>query len=451
MRFVGLTVSLLCSVVMAVSPVGRAHANLANGTADAVWGQPDFTSGGCNVYATSAASLCHPIRSVTDSQGNLWVSDWFNNRVIVYLYDRSLGRASLAAGRVFGQYGSFSTRGCNQPSPVSPDGAPLPTNSTLCRPDGIAVDRTGTLYVADQANDRVLVFVRALNKNHGAAADLVLGQSDFLSTAANDTPAGQTQGLTCPPALPASACSLSSPEGISLDAWGDLLVADTGNNRVLLWTASTLGSLQPKECSIQCYIPAVRVWGQMGSFASNCANMGADQLAGCRYDLPADPTASSLYGPEMAVADSLGDLVVADTFNNRALRYDRALFSGRQEASQVYGQGGSFTSGVPNLGGVTADSLWGPQGLALDGSGALWIADTENNRVLQFAAPLAAPSVGPVSARAVLGQGGLFTGSAPSAGPNGLDFPSDISFDARGNAYVTDHGDNDRVLEYLNG
>jgi hypothetical protein len=71
-------------------------------------------------------------------------------------------------------------------------------------------------------------------------------------------------------------------------------------------------------------------------------------------------------------------------------------------ADVVYGQGGSFTTGDPNNGGISANSLASPQAVALDSSGNLYVADYTNSRVLFY------PS-GSTTATRVYGQGGNFT------------------------------------------
>jgi hypothetical protein len=80
---------------------------------------------------------------------------------------------------------------------------------------------------------------------------------------------------------------------------------------------------------------------------------------------------------------------------------DRVLFypAGSTTATRVYGQGGSFTSNTANNGGISANSLSAPEGIALDSSGNLYVAD-QNNRVLFYPAGTPPPrkSMGRVEA-----------------------------------------------------
>ena len=81
----------------------------------------------------------------------------------------------------------------------------------------MAVDSSGSLYVADTQNNRVLVYTGTIST--GMNATIVLGQTDFSTNTNN---AG---GL--------GASSLSVPAGVAVDGSGNLYVADTGNHRVL--------------------------------------------------------------------------------------------------------------------------------------------------------------------------------------------------------------------------
>jgi sugar lactone lactonase YvrE len=432
-------------VVLAIAlPAQSVHATVKTGSADHVWGQPNFTSAHCLTGNAGPLSLCHPVRTVIDAERNLWVADWFDNRVLMYPFDRTAGLPSRTPSEVFGQYGSFATRGCNQ-SPPAATYPPSPSRYTLCRPNGLAVDRHGTLYVADQLNNRILVYFHAAHQNQAAAANAVLGQRTFSAIEPNGGRAGVGAAAVCGPAHPANRCSLFSPEGLSLDMQDDLLVADTANDRVLLWSAATLFQLHVPPCGVSCSVAASRSWGQYGSFSGNCPNQ-TPHSATCAPGGVPGPTAFTLYEPEGVYADAQGDLFVADTFNNRVLEYHQAIRSGRQAATTVYGQHGSFTSGVANLGGVSATSLSLPTETTLDPSNKLWISDEGNNRVLEFPPPDATAAAG------VLGQRGSFLTNSVNQGgldAGSLDHPTGISFDRSGNGFVADHGDNDRILEYL--
>src|SRR5207249_5388741 len=90
-------------------------------------------------------------------------------------------------------------------------------------------------------------------------------------------------------------------------------------------------------------------------------------------------------------------------FNNRVLEYDTPLTSDTT-ADRVFGQGGSFSTTTCNNGGVSADSLCTPVGVAVDGAGNLYVADSHNHRVLEYDTPLTSDT----TAERVFDQCGTF-------------------------------------------
>jgi Concanavalin A-like lectin/glucanases superfamily/NHL repeat len=335
------------------------------------------TSGTANTI--SATSLYNPRGIVFDSSGNLYVADFNNNRVLYY------AAGSTTATRVYGQGGSFTTGTANSGGI---------TANTLSRPTGLVLDSSGNLYIADNANNRVLYYAAG-----STTATRVYGQGgNFTTGAAN------SGGIT--------ANTLNQPNALALDSTGNLYVADYANDRVLYYAAGST--------------TATRVYGQGGSFTTGTANLGGI-------------TADSIYHPVGLALDSSGNLYVADSANNRVLYYP----AGSTTATRVYGQGGSFTTGTANLGGITADSLSQPQFISLDASGNLYVADYANNRMLYYPA-------GSTTATRVYGQAGSFTTATINNGgvsTTSLYQPFAVIPDSKGNVYVTDFT-NMRVLKF---
>jgi len=212
-----------------------------------------------------------------------------------------------------------------------------------------------------------------------------------------------------------SADSLDGNYGVVRDATGGLYVSDYNNNRVLHYPAgSTI---------------ADRVYGQGGSFTTNTQNNGGI-------------SANSLWGPRLMATDSDGGLYVADYRNSRVLHYP----AGSTTADRVYGQGGIFTTGTVNKGGISANSLAGPTSVAVDSDGGLYVGDLVNFRVLHYPA-------GSTTADRVYGQGGSFITMTPNKGgisANSLAQTQGLAVDSAGGLYVGDLTNN-RVLHYPAG
>lgn len=296
-----------------------------------------FTSGACNLGGTSAGSLCGPNGVAVDGQGNLYVSDRDNHRVLQY--DDPAATNSPIADRVFGQGGSFTDADCNRGG-VS--------DNSLCSPFGVAVDGPGNLYVADRDNHRVLLY-RSPSEN-SPIADRVFGQGgSFASNGCN-------QGGI-------SARSLCLPFGVDLDGTGNLYVADRNNNRVLVYSS-------PLESDATADV----VLGQGGSFSSDGCSQGGI-------------SARNLCLPIGVAVDDSGRLYVSDRNNSRLLVYNGPLASD-PVANLVFGQGGRFDSGECNQGGRSASSLCLPFGVAVDSARNIYISDVSNHRVLRFDTPI---------------------------------------------------------------
>jgi hypothetical protein len=270
--------------------------------------------------------------------------------------------------------------------------------------------------VADYGENSVFQYTTPLALN--ANANLVLGQDTFSDD-------GDDLEVT-------DASAISYPNSVAIDTSvvpNRLYVADQLNNRVLGWHDVTALSNDT---------PADLVIGQPDFVSSICNNGGV--------------SASSLCLPGYLAVDSSGNLYAGDEGNHRVLEYNNP-FSGCGSlpcvggpANLVFGQGGSFTSNTANNGGISATSLNGPGGLALDPAGNLYVADPINSRVLEFNTPL----TNGVTAAVVFGQGGSFTSHSCDNGgttASSLCEPQGIAADASGDIFVADTG-NCRVLEY---
>ena len=132
----------------------------SDSTADQVWGQADFKGTMCNRDGSrtpTAETLCfhsHTNQHVTnwygngvevDGDGDLWVADGGNNRVLRFPFDPATGEAAIRADLVLGQPDLFSAE-------------PGDSLAQLHAPSAVRVDEEGAVYVADTVNNRVVVF-----------------------------------------------------------------------------------------------------------------------------------------------------------------------------------------------------------------------------------------------------------------------------------------------------
>jgi sugar lactone lactonase YvrE len=149
------------------------------------------------------------------------------------------------------------------------------------------------------------------------------------------------------------------------------------------------------------------------------------------------PSATTIGNPTAVAFDPKGNLWVVDTTNNRVLEYAPPFPTG-EAASLVIGQKSLTGAGDTSPSG----GLFGPTGLAFGPGGNLWVVDSGNNRVLEFTTPFSNGE----SASLVIGQP-TFGGYIGTTTAGGLNSPSYLAFDGTGDLWVTDQGNN-RVLEF---
>jgi sugar lactone lactonase YvrE len=270
-----------------------------------------------------------PQAVIVDSNGSLWVADSNNNRVL--RFDNAATKSSGAnADGVLGQADFTSANG-------------TVAENRMTYPAGLAIDASGTLWVSDTSNHRVLRFNNAASKANGADADAVLGQTDLTSNAS---------GL--------SQSQFYLPKGLAIQSDGTLWVADFSNHRVL----------------------------RFDNAASKANGADADAVLG-QTDFTTKTTAANeykMFSPNGLALDENGTLWVAASDHNRVLRFDNAASKANgAAANRVFGQ--SSFAGISA--GLAQDRLDYPTGVALDGAGALWVADAKNNRVLRFSSLVA--------------------------------------------------------------
>jgi len=300
--------------------------------------------------SAGAGGLSGPVQAVLFN-GELYVADSLNNRVIVLPQQSTNPPAFSAASRVVGQLGmDFNTVNLVEGKEL------FLLSSTLGGRGGVAVDTKSDpprLYIADTFNSRVLGFRDARRVKTGDKADLVVGQDSLYRSEVN-YPYKDASLL--------NDMGLFFPTGLAVDANGDLYVADSGNARVLRFPRPFSQSVTPPRANL--------VLGQ-SSFTTKLT----------------DASTRTMAGPYALAFTGQGHLLVSDNAHNRVLMFQRPPggdFANGQAAVAKIGQpdfvSTAASSGTP----VPTNRLKTPAGLALDSSERLYVCDAGNSRVLIF-------------------------------------------------------------------
>jgi uncharacterized protein (TIGR03437 family) len=370
----------------------------------------------------------------------LYVSDYVNNRVLAWKNAASFTngqKADLAIGQP-----DLVTAFPQGPAAVSQKTSTY--TSGMTRPSGLAVDQNGNLYVVDGGNNRVLRYPRPFAQtSQFPQPDLWLGQASIGGFGANypgGTATPTAQGLF----LASGSTVLTS--SLAFDSSGNLWVIDTGNNRVLRFSASSLstggGSLS-----------ADTVIGQPGLTTTQTALSSSNSAS---YQV-----LTQFIAPSTIAFDPSGNLYVGDF--NRVLVFPGPSFSNGMSASShilgIYPTGYTFPTtpaAVQTL--LDQSTVYSPTGLFFLANGAgMGVVDAAYNRIMIFPAFANWPAAAPPAATAILGQPNA-TCTTTTAGscksPNsGNPQPSASTFAAPGGVaytgtdlYLADSSNN-RVLD----
>ena len=304
--------------VYRVDPAGAIHLFAGGGPDMAVLGD-----GGPAIRG----NLSNPFGLAIDAAGNVFISDGSYQRI----------RKVTPAGII------STVAGSGNPGGYTGDGGPA-TDAKLDQPRGVAVDAAGNIYIAANNSHRV----RKVTPD------------GIINTLAGSGPRGGGDGGDGGPALGAR---LFEPFGLAVDAAGNVYIGDQGNNRV-------------RKVAPDGTITTVAGSGQQG-FSGD----GGPALQ------------ASLNNPQGVAVDAAGNLYIADHVNGRVRKV-----APNGIITTVAGTGlrGSTGDGGP----AVSAQIGLPSGVAVDGSGNLYIVDNENGRVrkVTFAAKAAAPTAKPETA-----------------------------------------------------
>jgi len=375
-------------------------------------GNGTYSFSGDGVPATDA-QLAGPAGVAVDSSGNLYIADEGNRRI------RKVTAATGFISTVAGDGGS----GYNG------DGE-LAIDATLNFPTGVAVDSSGNIYIADSSNNLIREVsaatgfistiagggagtgsgVPATSIHLDSPVGITLGSNGnlYIADSGNclirkftvggniNTVAGDGSCAYSGDGGAATSAALNSPTGVAVDSSGNLYIADYANNLVRKVTAAT---------------------GKIGTFAGN----GTPGLAGNG----GEATSAELHFPTGVAVDSAGDIYIADT-NNQVIRKVTAA------TGDITTFAGNGTTGYSGDGGPAISAqLYNPYAIAVDSGGNLYIADT-GNAVIRKVTP--AGVISTVAGNNTAGYSGDL-GPAISAE---LRSPFGVAVDGSGNLYIAD-------------
>jgi hypothetical protein len=280
------------------------------------------------------------------------------------------------------------------------------------------VDAAGNVLIADFGNDRVRLVAVKSGTFYGQA----MTAGDIYTVAGDGTQGFSGDGG------PATTAELSVPEGVAVDTAGNLLIADTDNGRVRVVAAKT-GTFYGQAMT------ARHIYTVAGGGTSGLGDGG-----------PA--TQALLDRPSDVVVDNAGNLVIADTLDQRirVVAVKTGTFYGRRmTAGDIYtvagdGDHGFFGDRGPAL---NAELDW-PASVAVDAAGNVAIADLRNNRVRVVAVKTGtfyghAMTAGDIYTAAGDGFQGYF-GDGRQATKAELNNPAGLAAGANGSLLITDGG-----------
>ncbi len=358
-------------------------------TAAGTGGNCSTVGGSCGDGGLATAATVNKINSIAiDAQGNIYLAD-INASVI--------RKITKATGDISTLVGTENSR-CLESTSACGDGGPA-TSALLNAPSMIDIDGAGNLYITDKGDNRV----RVVNLNTGT----------INAFAGTGTPCPYSTA-TCGDGNSALSAYLNSPDGIAIDASGNVYVGDTNDNRIRKVTSATGGISTIAGTGVACTGSACSVSGVSAATAQiSTPNEIHFDASGNLYIT--DSTANVLR--EILITNgNVGNIQTVAGTGTRC-----------PDPASACGDGGLATNAELN-------TVWG---FTIDGANNIYIADQGDYKIR-----FVNSTTGIIST--VMGTGSICLPTTATCGDGGpataatLYYPNSLIFDPQGNVLISD-------------
>lgn len=299
----------------------------------------------------------------------------------------------------------------------SGDGGPA-NAAEIKLPYSVAVDASGNLYFADYGNNVIREMAAETHTQWGIA--MTAGN---IYTVAGNGKLGSGDGG------PATEAGIGMPEGIAVDTAGNLYIVDTFG-----------GGVREVAAETHTQWGITMTAGNIYTVAGGGSSIGTNYFFGSEDNVAATDAQLS---PTGVAVDTAGNLYIASMSTN--MIYEVAAADGIQrgipmKAGNIYTVAGTGANGYSGDGGPAASAqLNGPQGVAVDTLGSIYIADTRNNVIRKVDESGLITTVAGSGTMGYSGDGGPATAAKLGGYYGGL---SGVAVDASGNIYIADNENN---------
>jgi hypothetical protein len=349
-----------------------------------VAGNGDFENVVDGILATKS-ELFLPSGVTLDGAGNLYIADTLHNRIRMVCASTTSVIIAGTSCPIPGT-GIIMTIAGNGAAGYGGDGGPA-SAATLSSPSSVALDGAGNLYIADAGNNVIRMISSATGKIATVAGNGTAGYGGDRDLATS------------------ASTELNDPHGVTFDAYGNLYIADTYNQRIRMVAV-------PVPPAIAGIITTVAGNGTAGYNPTDDGGVA---------------TAAELNFPDAVAFDVLGNWYIADSQNNRI----REVAATTSDISTFAGNGTAGYAGDNQLATSNTVELDAPTSVAADAAGNVYIADTQNNAIRKVSW-----SSGMISTISLNGAGEYFFGGVFA--PVSIYGPTGLFLDGSANLYFAD-------------